>query len=120
MTEPLASCRSCGELVFAGATNCSACGYDIGRHNQLRLAFGIVGMLLTMTVVLSPIGLPMLGMAHRHRRLASGSVTTYSKTPLSTHLTSVLRYHLDLERAKPPEFTRGGRSFGLFDRPPEL
>lgn len=122
MTDALAPCRRCGEEVLPGASVCPGCGYDIDQHNRWRLYLGAVGTVLTLTVVLAPLGLPLLWWAHRHRRLAEGTVATGPARPLLGHLGAVIRHHLDLKEMPHPagEFTRSPSSDRRFGRPPEL
>lgn len=72
---PPAPCLECDELVPADARTCPACGYDVTRHDRLRLYLGWLGTLLTLSVVLAPLGVPLLFDAYRHRRRAEGGVT---------------------------------------------
>lgn len=123
MDEPYEPCRSCGEVIPTTSRSCPACGYDVARHNRLRLVLGGVGMVLTLSIVLAPIGIPMLLAADRHRGLAAGTATRDDAKPLSAHLRAVLRHQLSLtpptERNR--EFTRGSeKTRRTFDRPPRL
>lgn len=103
-------CRDCHAAVPTDATVCPSCGYGVGRHDHLRFAFGLVGTVLTLSVVFAPIGLPMLWGAHRQRRYAEGSVTTPAQTTLADQLARVGRQLLGLPVGLEPtgEFTRGG------------
>lgn len=117
----VASCRRCAKPAPAGTVACPACGYDVSQHNHWRLAFGAVGTFLTLSVVFAPIGLPLLWLSARHRRLASGTVTEASPADVTAHLRGVLRYHLAPTASIDPtgDFTRGGAG-GRLGRPPEL
>lgn len=122
MTDSLAPCRRCGEEVLPGALVCPGCGYDVDEHNQWRLYLGVAGTVLTLTVVLSPLGLALLWIANHHRRLAEGTVASRPPKPLPDHLMAVLGHHLTLKEAPHPsgEFTRSSSTERRFGRPPEL
>lgn len=80
------------------------------RHNRMRFWFGAVGTILTLTIVLAPLGLPLLWAAHRHRAAAEWG--SEASKPLGKHLYAVLRYQFSLEDIDGPvgEFTRGSGS----------
>lgn len=67
-------------------------------------------MLLTLTIVLAPLGLPMLWKAYQHRLAAEGTITAKRSTG------DLLKGVLDIDHAAqewppweaPGEFTRGG------------
>lgn len=116
-------CIECQESVPVTAQTCPYCGYDVGRHNRRRLYFGFVGTLLTLTVVLSPLGLPLLWVAHRDRKRTQGAAIGVESETLRAHLSAVLRHHLGLEPpVEPPvDFTRGDSSARPeLSRPPKL
>lgn len=77
-----APCLECDELVPADARTCPACGYDVTHHDRLRLYLGGLGTLLTLSVVLAPLGVPLLFDAYRHRRRAEEGVTGRSDAPV--------------------------------------
>lgn len=59
-------------------------------------------MALTLSLVLAPVGLPLLWRASRHRLAAEGTVTQRAEESLGEHLSSVLRGFLALERHREP------------------
>lgn len=123
MDEPYEPCRSCGEVIPTTSRTCPACGYDVAHHNRIRLVLGGVGTVLTLTIVLAPIGIPMLLAAGRHRRLAESTVTRDDAKPLGAHLRAVLRHQLSLTPTieRSGEFTRGREVSGWqIERPPRL
>lgn len=75
MTAELGRCRHCGRLVPATRV-CRACGYDADpeRNRRARFVWGLVGALLTLTVVGAPVGLPCLLKARGHHRAMTGRV----------------------------------------------
>lgn len=123
MDEPYEPCRSCGEVIPTTSRSCPVCSYDLARHNRLRLVLGGVGTVLTLTIVLAPIGIPLLLAAERHRRLAVGTATSDDAKPIGAHLRAVLHQQLSLTRTieRNGEFTRAsGDSGRTFDQPPRL
>lgn len=110
MARPLAPCLECGADVPEPTSTCPACGYDVGRHDRPRLVLGTLGMALSLTVVLAPVGLPLLWRARRHRLAADGTVTRREPDAVGEHLARVLRAHLGLGRPGAPagDFLRGG------------
>lgn len=106
-------CRACAEAVPTDAKTCPECGYDVSRHDRIRLVRGLLGTALTLTVVLAPIGIPLLWSAYRHRQLAEGTVTSPAPTAFRTHVGTVSRHQLRLSSAPVSprgDFTRGGSS----------
>lgn len=109
MNEETSPCRNCGTPVPPTSTTCLECGYDVEAHNRWRIIWGIPGTLLTISIILAPLGLPMLWKAYRHRLAAEGTVTA----PRST--TSIISDILSVDHNEPwppweaqGEFTRGG------------
>lgn len=110
MDETLTSCRKCGRSVPPTSTACPECGYDVAAHDRWRFTWGIPGTIITLTIVLAPIGLPMLWKAYQHRLAAEGTVTAKRSTG------NLLKGVLDTDHAAeewppweaPGEFTRGG------------
>lgn len=111
MDRPLAPCRDCGEAVPADATTCPACGYAVADHDRARLALGAAGTALTLSLVLAPLGLPLLVAARRHRLAADGTVTAPASAAPLDHGWTVLRRWLSLdadrEHARQPEALSG-------------
>lgn len=62
------------------------------RHDRLRLVFGIVGTALSLTLVLAPLGLPLVWLAYRHRLASRDAGPAAGPTGLN----AVLRRHLGL------------------------
>lgn len=123
MVESNQTCRKCGVTVLEGTVTCPQCEYDVTTHNRHRFWLGLTGTVLTLTIVLSPIGLPLLWMAHQHRQRAEGTVATTPQIPLNEHLAAVMRHHVKLTSPSVPDrdFTRSGsRSSSWLGRPPQL
>jgi hypothetical protein len=82
----------------------------VGRHDRRRRLFGVTGTALAITVVLAPVGMPLLWLAHRHRLAAEGTVARRADVELTGHLASVLRGFASVERRPmpPSDFYRGG------------
>ncbi|WP_436909405.1 hypothetical protein [Halosimplex marinum] len=82
MTRELGRCRHCGRVVPA-ATVCRACGYDADteRNRRARFAWGLVGVLLALTVVGAPVGLVCLLKAAGHHRAMTGRVVADATRP---------------------------------------
>lgn len=93
---PTGPCRDCGASVATQALVCPECGYDVARSDRLRKAYGFAGMALTLSVVLAPVGLPLLWLGYRHREIAHGTVTSTGRVPLLDHAATVLRQHVGL------------------------
>lgn len=110
MPETLSPCRKCGMSVLPTSTTCPECGYEVTAHDRWRFIWGIPGIILTLTIVLAPLGLPMLWKAYEHRLAAEGTVTRKRSTG------NILKGVLDIDHAAeewppweaPGEFTRGG------------
>ena len=68
------SCKKCGGEVETDVSRCRHCGYDTASHSKYRWLWGIPGFVLTMSLVGSPIGIPMLWKAYKHRKAYEGSV----------------------------------------------
>lgn len=81
-------------MVPATATTCPDCEYTVDSHDRWRLLLGVSGTVLSLSVVLAPLGLPMVWRAHRHRLAAAGSVTRRGETGLREQLAAVLRQSL--------------------------
>lgn len=123
MVDSMSPCRSCGVEIPTASTECPACGYDSASHNRRRLYLGALGTGLTLTVVLAPIGIPILLAAARQREFAERGVTQQEQKSLWSHVQAVLRHHISLEPLIEPnhEFTRGGSDDGVDSgRPPSL
>lgn len=123
MVDSMAPCRSCGTEVPTASTECPACGYEVSAHNRRRLYLGAVGTVLTMTVILAPIGVPVLLAATRHREIAEWGVTQPDGSSRWAHLRAVLRHQFSLKQKIDPrkEFTRGGAGDReRIGRPPTL
>lgn len=108
----MAPCLECGADVPESVATCPACGYTVARHDRPRLLLGTIGMALSLTVVLAPVGLPILWQARRHQLAADGNVTGRESAALRQQLARVIRSHLGLGRPAAPagDFFRGGRS----------
>lgn len=110
MNNGLASCQDCDTEVPATARTCPSCGYDVTDHDRWRFLWGVPGTLLTLSLVLAPIGLPMIMKARQHRLAAEGTVTA----PRSSSWRHAVGLGRDQpQRPWPPwmaagEFTRGG------------
>lgn len=110
MPETLSPCRKCGMSVLPTATTCPECGYRVADHDRWRIIWGIPGMILTLTIVLAPLGLPMIWKAYQHRLAAEGTITAKRSTG------NILKGVLDIDHEAeewppweaPGEFTRGG------------
>lgn len=100
MDPELAPCLGCAEAVPNEATRCPRCGYDLARHDRSRRRLGALGTVLCLSVVLAPVGAPLLWLAYRHRLAAGGTVTTRPEPSLGAQLRTVIGYHLGF---KPPE-----------------
>lgn len=74
MPETSATCKRCGQEVQADARRCSNCGYDVNSHSKWRWIWGLPGAVLTVSIIGSPIGLPMLWKAYKHRKSYQGTV----------------------------------------------
>ena len=113
MDRDMAPCLHCGADVPETAAACPACDYDLAHHDRSRLLLGGLGMALSLTGVLAPLGLPVLWLARRHRMAAEGTVTARSAGSLREQFVATLRSHLGL-RARPGrgEFPRGGTPDG--------
>lgn len=123
MNQSLAPCRNCGEEILAGTYECPHCELSTAEHNRRRFYLGAAGTVLTLTIVLAPLGLPLLWLAHRHRRLAEVTVTEQPRTGLIAHLGRVLHRQLELDSSLEPraEFTRGSSGGNReFRGPPRL
>lgn len=79
-------CRRCSESVPVGTTTGPECGYDVAEHNRPRLPCGSIGVVLSLSVILSPVGLPLLWLAHGHLRRAQGDVTTGASISIYEHV----------------------------------
>lgn len=99
MDRELAPCLDCGASVPVEATTCPNCDYDVGDHDRQRLLLGGLGMALSLSVVLAPVGLPLLWRARQERLAADGSVTRRRRPDPVVELVRVLRGHLGLDRA---------------------
>jgi len=82
VTAELGRCRHCGRLVPA-VPRCRACGYDAGpeRNRRARFVWGLIGALLTLTVVGAPVGLPCLLKAWGHHRAMARRVVVEGGPP---------------------------------------
>ncbi|WP_436932296.1 hypothetical protein [Halosimplex halobium] len=82
MTRELGRCRHCGRVVPAAAV-CRACGYDADpeRNRRARFVWGLVGVLLALTVVGAPVGLCCLLKAAGHHRAMTGRVVADATRP---------------------------------------
>lgn len=109
MNDTLAPCRNCGDEILAGSYECPSCGHSTETHNRRRLYFGAAGTALTLTIVLAPLGLPLLWLAHRHRQLAEVTVTQQPQTRMIPYLGRVFRRQLELDFTFEPQgdFVRG-------------
>lgn len=94
MAPTPAPCLECRAMVRATATTCPECGYTVDRHDRWRLLLGATGMVLSLTVVFAPVGVPLLWRAHRHRLAAAGSVSHRGEAGLREQLGAVLRQSL--------------------------
>jgi predicted nucleic acid-binding Zn ribbon protein len=85
VTAGLGRWRHCGRLVPATPV-CRACGYDADpeRNRRARFVWGLVGALLTLTVVGAPVGLPCLLKARGHHRATTGRVVVEESRPSPT------------------------------------
>lgn len=103
-------CRRCAGVVFASAKHCSHCGFDVTDHNRQRLVYGAAGMLLTLTVALAPLGLPLLWYAHYHRVQAERGVVESEPDGVPRFLRRLAARQLSLGdgRGRLADFTRGG------------
>lgn len=117
MARETAPCLDCGAEAPVEATTCPHCGYDVARHDRRRLLLGGLGTALSLSVVLAPVGLPLLWLARRERVAAEGSVTRRTTADPTEHLRGVLRRHVGLDRGRPPEDDgrRGGAPAGSLD-----
>lgn len=114
MDPDVLTCRKCESSVTPTATVCPTCGYDVTSHHRWKLIWGIPGMVMSLSVVFTPLGLPMLWKAYRHRLAAEGTVTASRST------SGILRGMVGIGQSRDPwppweaqgEFTRGG-----LDRP---
>jgi predicted nucleic acid-binding Zn ribbon protein len=97
MDRELAPCLDCGAAVPVEATTCPNCAYDVGHHNRQRFLLGGLGMVMSLSVVLAPVGLPLLWQAHRKRLAVDGSVTRRQTPDPAADLVRVLRGHLSLD-----------------------
>lgn len=70
----MATCRKCNGDVSPDASRCKHCGYDTSSHSKWRWVWGIPGLILTMSIIGAPIGLPMLWNAYKHRKAYEGGV----------------------------------------------
>lgn len=95
-------CLECDAPVPRRSRVCPACDYDVDRHDRRRLWLGAVGTAMTLSIVLAPIGLPVLWAAHRHRLAAAGSVGQRAEVPIGEHLRSVIWGFLTIERRSTP------------------
>jgi len=108
MDRDLAPCLACRAAVPAAATTCPECGYDVASHHPWRLALGTVGMALTLSLVLAPVGIPLLWRARSHHRAAAGTVTRRDDVAVTAHLATVLRQQLAWSRPADPLAADGG------------
>lgn len=106
MHRDQAPCLACATAVPAEAQSCLTCGYTLDDHDQRRLWLGGLGMVLTLTVVFAPLGLPLLWRAHQHRLAAAGSVTQRADPTLSQHLRTVAQGFLSLDETRTRPTTR--------------
>jgi hypothetical protein len=64
METQTAPCEKCKSKIRTDAELCPECGYDPQKNGRLmRKVFFIVGLLLTASVIGSPVGIPMLVIA---------------------------------------------------------
>lgn len=115
------ACPDCGEALPANGSSCASCDFDPAAHNRRRLWLGAAGMVLTLSVVFAPIGLPLLWAANRHLRLARGGGR--QTRSILGHLLAVGKRQsaLDGPRFHREEFTRGGTTAtSWLGRPPEI
>lgn len=96
MDRDLASCLACDAAVPATATACPDCSYDVACHERWRLLLGAAGMAMSLSLVLAPVGLPLLWRARHHQLAARGTVSRRDDSALGDHLRRVLRHHLGL------------------------
>lgn len=109
MDRKLAPCLDCGADVPVEATTCPNCGYDVTTHDRPRLLLGGLGTALSASLVLAPVGLPLLWLARRQRLAAEGSVTRRAASTPADDLVRVIRRHLRLTpRAGRPSESSGG------------
>lgn len=104
------TCRECDSQVTPTARVCPSCGYDVSSHELWKRVWGFPGTMLTLSIVFTPLGLPMLWKAYRHRLAAEGTVTAPRSTP--GILKSIIGTGLAADPWPPweaqGEFTRGG------------
>lgn len=96
MAQELAPCLRCGEAVPNASTGCPRCGYDLDRHERRRRWLGALGTLSCLSVVLAPLGVPLLWLAYRHRLAAEGTVTRRPESAVGHHLRTAIGHHLGL------------------------
>ena len=113
-------CLACDAPVPPRTRVCPDCDYDVSRHDRRRRLLGVVGTALALSVVLAPLGIPLLWLAHRHRLAAEGTVSQRADVPVAEHLASVMRGFVSLERRpmSPAAFRRGGGTRAPVRRPP--
>lgn len=114
MDREKAPCLDCGGSVPIEATTCPNCGYDVDIHDRQRFLFGALGMAMSLSVVLAPIGLPLLWWAYRERLAVGGTVTRRAPDRPADHLRRVLRRQLAL--ARPGEADEPRRAAGRAPR----
>lgn len=121
MDRELAPCLVCGAAAPVDATTCPNCRYDVGHHDRQRLLLGGLGMVMSLSVVLAPVGLPLLWQAHRKRLAADGSVTQRQTPDPAADVVRVLRGHLGLagrgEAVGEPRRGAGGAPDDALDVP---
>lgn len=82
-TAAVGPCRNCGHRVANIAQQCRFCGYDAdpARNERARFVWGVVGLLLTLSVAGAPVGLVLLWKAFQHHRAATGRVVDPPNSP---------------------------------------
>lgn len=72
-------CNECKSEIPSDATTCPACGYSPASQGEIGRKLGfMVGCVLTMTLVLAPIGLPLMWILYRQDKMAQ------NRTPVNS------------------------------------
>lgn len=91
MPTSLGPCRNCGHDVAVTTTCCRSCGYDADpeRTRRGRFVNGILGSLLTLTLVGAPFGIPLLYRSLTYHRAHTRGVVETAH-PSTTGLAGVV------------------------------
>ena len=72
-------CSKCREPLPESSSRCGNCGYAPAKeYNRKKWLYGVVGFVLTVSVIGVPIGLPLLWFGYRNRKKAEKATPVVS------------------------------------------